>query len=123
MTASPATSQLGRAGEQMALNDLRRRGYGIVTTNWHCRFGEVDIIARQGGVLVFVEVRTRHASSVVPAFESITPAKRHKMICAAQEFLRQADAEDCAWRVDVIAIGIPAQGEAQIQHIEDALGW
>jgi putative endonuclease len=123
MTTSPATSQLGRAGEQLAADELRRRGYGIITMNWRCRYGEVDIIARQGGVLVFVEVRTRRASSVTPAFESINPAKRHKMTSAALEFIRQANAEDCAWRVDVIAIGIPAQGEPRIEHIEDALGW
>lgn len=123
MTKSPASDPLGRIGEQLALQDLQRRGYGIVTTNWHCRYGEVDIIARCGGVLVFVEVRTRHAVSVAPAFESITPAKRRKMAQAAQEFIRQADAEDCAWRVDVIAIGIPRQGTPYIEHIEDALGW
>jgi putative endonuclease len=94
-----------------------------VVTNWRCKDGELDIVARQSNTLVFVEVRTRHADSSEPAFESINIRKRTKLIRLAHTYLATHDLSDSQWRIDVIAIGIPRSGKPIIEHTEDALDW
>lgn len=122
MPTSP-TKPFGQRGEQLAADYLRRQGYEIVGQNWRCKSGEIDIIARKGEVLVFVEVRTRHAQGSDTAFESITPRKRDKLITLANVYLSVNDLENANWRVDVIAIAIPPTGAPIIDHAEDALDW
>jgi putative endonuclease len=114
---------LGQHGEQLAADYLISQDYQIVTTNWHCKHGEIDIIARKENVLVFVEVRTRRAETTEGAFESVTPRKQHRMAASAQSYLTLQELEPLDWRVDVIAIAIPRTGAPIIDHAEDALGW
>lgn len=123
MTIRHSTKPFGQRGEQLAAAFLRERGYQVVATNWRCKYGELDIIARQVDMLVFVEVRARHADSSEPAFESITPRKRAKLIKLAHVYLAENDLSECQWRIDVIAIGIPRSGKPIIEHTEDALDW
>jgi putative endonuclease len=123
MTPSGSTKSFGQHGEQLAVNYLKQRSYSIVTTNWRCKQGEIDIIASRGDTLVFVEVRTRHAASSEPAFESITPRKRAKLIALAHTYLAAYPANTSPWRIDVIAIGISRSGVPIIEHTEDALDW
>jgi putative endonuclease len=113
----------GQSGEALAARYLAERGYQIVATNWHCQHGELDIVARQTDMLVFVEVRTRHANTPDTAFESITPRKRHKLTALAHAYLTAHNLDSAMWRVDVIAIAIGRSGPPQIEHAEDALGW
>ena len=122
MTTS-ATKALGQRGEQLAADYLKRRGYAIVTVNWRCKHGEIDIIARKGDTLVFVEVRTRRSDTSEMAFESIQPRKRDKLSKLANLYIALHDSEEIDWRVDVIAIGIPRTGQPIIDHAEDALDW
>ncbi len=117
------TKPFGQRGEQLAAAFLRECNYEIVASNWRCKVGELDIIARQANVLVFVEVRTRHANSSEPALESITPRKRAKLIKLAHTYLEANNLSEWQWRIDVIAIGIPREGKPIIEHIEDALDW
>jgi putative endonuclease len=123
MAIPNSTKPFGQRGEQLALNHLKQRGYSIVTVNWRCKYGELDIVARTNETLVFVEVRTRHAASSEPAFESITPRKQKKLITLAHAYLAEHDSGNSAWRIDVIAIGIPRSGVPIIEHTEDALDW
>jgi len=118
-----ATQPFGKRGEQLAAEYLKRKGYIIVTTNWRCKHGEIDIIAQQAAVMVFVEVRTRHAGNTESAFESITPRKQRRMTASAQTYLAAHDLDNYDWRVDVIGIAIPRAGVPIIEHAEDALGW
>lgn len=114
---------LGQRGEQLAAAYLRKRGYHILDSNWRHSLGELDIVAREGETLVFVEVRTRHADSTERAFESITPYKRHRLITLAHAYLSVCKLETTNWRVDVIAIAIPRFGPPLLDHAEDALSW
>ncbi|MCB9451546.1 MAG: YraN family protein [Anaerolineaceae bacterium] len=112
----------GQRGEHLARTYLQERAYTIVETNWHCPEGEIDIVARKEGVWVFVEVRTRHANITAPALESIGGRKQQRMALTAQRYLAEHHL-DVDWRVDVVAVALPASGMPVIEHYEDALGW
>jgi putative endonuclease len=93
----------GRAGEDLALAWLERRGLVLVEANFRCKLGEIDLILRDGVTLVFVEVRQRAAGAPVSAAASIGPAKIRRIIRAAQVYLQRFDRlPPC--RIDVVAI-------------------
>lgn len=114
--------QTGQQGEVIAATYLTEQGYEIVQRNWRCSTGEVDIIARSGDILIFVEVRTRSSRRFGTAEESVTPAKQARLIELAQAYLQESQIDDCFWRIDVIAIQL-RPGLPQINHIENAVGW
>ena len=114
---------LGQLGEQLAVEYLKRQDFTILTTNWRCKNGEIDIVAQKADTLVFIEVRTRHADSTEGAFESITPRKRNRMIAAAQAYVAAHESDNVDWRVDMIGIAIPRIGAPIIEYAEDVLGW
>lgn len=82
---------------------LERRGLKIVTRNYRCRFGEIDLVAESGATLVFVEVRARASGAYGGAAESITGAKRRRLIAAARHYLA-ARRERRACRFDVVLL-------------------
>ena len=102
--------RLGDAGEEIAACELIHRGYALRERNWRCPEGELDIVAEQGNVLVFVEVRTRRGDQFGTPEESITPAKRAHLIASAQAYL-QTHSLDCDWRIDVVAVEMSPRGE------------
>jgi putative endonuclease len=123
MTTQKSTKPFGAYGEQLAVNHLQQNHYQIVNRNWRCKQGEIDIIVSKGAMLIFVEVRTRHAPSTEAAFESVSASKQRKLISLAHTYLSENDLQDLMWRIDVIAIAILPSGKAIIEHIEDALDW
>ncbi len=113
---------LGRRGERLAEQKLAAAGYQVVARNYRCALGEVDLIARHAGVLVFVEVRTRRGAAFGTPEESITPRKRQHLIAAAQSYLQENELADIAWRIDVVAVALSTRGELQrVDHIENAI--
>ena len=80
-------SERGRHAEDLAADFLRQRGLELVERNYRCRFGEIDLIARDGATLVFVEVRLRASAAFGGAAASITGAKRGKLLRAARHYL------------------------------------
>ena len=109
---------LGTKKEQIAADYLRAMGYFIVETNFRCRQGEIDIIARDGMHLVFVEVKYRTDSRAGEPEEAVTPAKRWTILKVARFYLychRLPETTGC--RFDVVAI----KGE-KIRVIKDAFG-
>ena len=102
--------QLGRVGEEMAARYLVSRGYRIVERNYRCPVGEMDIVARDGAYLAFVEVRTRRGRDYGTPEESITPAKRRKLIEVASTYLQERGLYDVDWRIDVVAIEMAGDG-------------
>jgi len=118
------TKQIGQRGEQIAAEYLRRKGYDIITLNWRCQYGEIDIVARQQEVIVFVEVRARHTSTTEAAFESVTPRKRQRMLNSAYAYVNAHDLpEETDWRIDVIGIALRHSAPPLIDHAENALDW
>jgi putative endonuclease len=113
----------GQKSEELAAVYLVDSGYEIVATNWHCPYGELDIVAQKNGVLVFVEVRSRHSHTTETAFASINNQKRAKLHAAALAYLAAANLDDVMWRIDVIAIAVPRDGQPILEHVEDALDW
>ena len=79
----------GQHAEQRAAEYLLARGLKLVEKNYHCRFGEIDLILRDGGTLVFVEVRSRDSNQFGGAAASIDARKQHKLIATAQHYLAQ----------------------------------
>jgi len=115
--------QRGQNAEALAANFLRERGYSIIATNWHCRYGEIDIVARQGETIVFVEVRARSLGGTATAFESIGARKQARLTAAAQSYLAAHELDDSNWRVDAIAVGLRGSADPVIEHVENALDW
>jgi len=113
----------GAHGEQLAADYLRRQGYEIVARNWRCAKGEVDIIAREGETLVFVEVRTRRGTRLGSPEESITPAKQARLVSVARTYLAETDCAADDWRIDVIAIVLDRRNRvARFNHLRWAVG-
>ena len=97
-------ARLGEWGEGVASQFLQERGYRITETNYRCRWGEVDIVARDGDELVFVEVRTRRDTEYGTPEESITAAKARRLVATAQEYMQRHGGEDLDWRIDLVSI-------------------
>ncbi len=114
---------LGQRGEQLAAAYLHRQGYTIVTTNWRCVHGELDIVARKEHTLVFVEVRTRRAYTTDEAFESVNLRKQNRLQRLAYAYLSAHDLHEIDWRVDIVAVAILPSGQPVIEHVENALEW
>jgi putative endonuclease len=96
---------LGKSAEDLACEELTRRGYVILERRYRTRLGEIDIIARDGGTLVFVEVKARVGDEFGAPEDAITPQKQWRMTRMAETYLmmqRLGDAVDC--RFDVVAV-------------------
>lgn len=117
------TRKTGDKGEAIAQHYLTEKGYSIIDTNWSTRFGELDIIAKQGDLHVFVEVKTRHSKNTESAFASITPAKREKMIKAIYQYLHDKELDEIDWRVDAVGVALRRNQPPIIDHVEDAFDW
>ena len=102
--------RLGQQGEQLAVERLASLGYEIVDRNYRCPAGELDVVARQAGSWVFVEVRTRRSRSFGTPEESLTSRKRAHLIAAAQHYLQAHAALDSDWRIDAVAIVFSTNG-------------
>ena len=112
----------GRLGEKIARDFLTRRGYHILETNYRCPHGEVDIIARHQDYLVFIEVRTKRSLKFGSPEESITPAKKEKMIATAWHYQQSRDNPPSLWRIDTVAIELNRKGvPLRIELIENAI--
>ena len=113
---------LGALGEKRAREFLKKRGYRILETNFRCREGEIDIIARDKDYLVFVEVRTRTGSQFGTPEESITFAKREKLTSVALAYLQTHRNLPSLWRFDVVAIEVGSDGQTtRIEVIQNAI--
>lgn len=111
----------GVAGEDLACRELRRRGYVILARRYRTRAGEVDIVARDRQVLVFVEVKLRRTRACGTAGEAVTASKRRRLVTMAKHYLAGAAEANVACRFDVVAIDA-ASGRPKVEVITDAFG-
>lgn len=96
---------IGASKEREAAEYLAARGYRILEQNFHCRRGEIDIIAWQNGMMVFVEVKYRSGKKSGMPGEAVNKTKQRRIVCAAKQYLVQEGLwEQTACRFDVIAI-------------------
>ncbi|MCA9678162.1 MAG: YraN family protein [Kofleriaceae bacterium] len=98
------TTTKGRAGEQRAVALLLAAGYVIVERNWRCAVGELDVVARDGDVLCFVEIRTRSRADRGSALETVGAAKQRRLARVAEAYLAIRRPRARAMRFDVVGI-------------------
>ncbi len=114
-----AQQRIGRWGEQAAAEYLEKQGYQILARNFRTEHGEIDIIAQQDKVLVFVEVKARSSNRFGYPEHSVTPRKRMHILSAAEKYIFE-HREFQTWRVDVIAVE-GETGVAKIVHFENVI--
>ncbi|MCB5251197.1 MAG: YraN family protein [Candidatus Cloacimonadales bacterium] len=111
----------GNIGEDLATKYLIEQSYTIIHRNYNTRVGEVDIIARQGNEVAFIEVKYRTKGNEDDAMQSITKSKQKKVIKAALQFIASCeDAELLCYRFDVIIIIQEKDRHFQLNHYKDA---
>jgi putative endonuclease len=116
------TDALGRFGETWAVGLLHRLGYQVVERNVRFRSGELDIVAREGGDLVFVEVKCRRSSAYGTPEESISARRYERLATAANEYITRRHLQGCNVRLDLMALEVGTDGRVKrhnlIQGIE-----
>lgn len=110
------TRSRGQAAEKAALDYLNHRGLRLVSRNFCCRHGEIDLIMTQENTLVFVEVRYRKHDSHGSAAESVVKRKQRKLAITAQYYLQRYQSQPCC-RFDVIAVR-PAKNNSSLLHFD-----
>ncbi|UOE45357.1 YraN family protein [Agromyces larvae] len=111
-------TELGRRGEQLAVDHLVARGMVVLDRNWRCRLGEIDIVARDGDDTVFVEVKTRTGAGYGHPFEAITALKLARMRRLAVAWCEASGRAVGRIRLDAVAILVPGEAPALIEHLE-----
>jgi len=109
----------GERGEAVAAGLLEKQGYKIIELNYRCKLGEIDIIARDGGTLAFVEVKTRRSERFGNPKWAVTPKKRRKISMVALEYLKSTRQMGCKARFDVVAI-LSGGERPQIELVKNA---
>ncbi len=119
-----SSRRIGAIGEELARHHLEARGYRVIATNYRCRWGEVDLIARDGLEWVFVEVRTRRSGAYGGPEESLTETKKQHLALAAQDYLQETGQStvDVQWRIDLVAIRLGSGRRVlSIQHLTNVV--
>jgi putative endonuclease len=118
-----ARQRLGAEGERTAKAFLEASGFRILRENFSTPVGEIDLIAREGDILVFVEVKARTSVEFGPPQSSITPAKQRQIAKAAALFLEREGLSDAPCRFDVVAVTFGTGASyPEILLIRDAFG-
>lgn len=117
--ARRSTQRKGRTGEEIAAAYLARKGYQILSRNYRCRYGEIDIVARHGQTLVFVEVKAGRSGNFGTPESWVDGRKQQHLGNAAAVYLDEHGIADVDCRFDVVAI-LLERGGARVQHIENA---
>ena len=123
MSGPPFTGRaaVGARAEDLAAALLATRGYRIVERNWRRPEGEVDLVADDRGILVFVEVRSRTGEERGHPLETVNARKRARVVRAARLYLEAAQPAATAFRFDVVGVSFaPDGGQPAITHVEDA---
>ncbi len=110
---------LGKRGEDIAVEYLSGKGYAIVERNWRNSHKEVDVIARDGDTLVIVEVKTRRTDLYGFPDEAVSERKQKLLVDAANAYIEKCDL-DCDTRFDIVSVVLHDNGKADVEHIENA---
>lgn len=119
--SQPQRDTLGDRGENVAARHLRNLGYRIITRNFRCPLGEIDIVARDGSTLVFVEVKTRaYEGQGVSPEDQVNNGKQHQITKAAKYYLGRYGTVPPTARFDVVAVVWPNNRDPLIRHTPHA---
>jgi putative endonuclease len=112
--------ELGRRGEDLAVGYLQRRGLVVLSRNWRCRDGELDVVATDRRRLVVCEVKTRSGTTFGVPAEAVTHEKAARIRRVTQAWLAAHQVQWCEIRFDVVAVLAPPEGPVTFQHYEAA---
>jgi putative endonuclease len=118
---SPLTRvELGALGEHLAIDHLRSLGLRVLTRNWRCRYGELDVIAADdtSGTVVFVEVKTRTSDRLGGVAEAVTPDKVRRLRRLAGVWLAGQHVRWAGVRIDAVGVRIGRRGTVEISHLQ-----
>jgi len=107
------TKIIGDSGESLAIRYLKKKGFEMMERNFRARFGEIDIIAIDEDMLVFVEVKMKRSGQFGDPGEMITEKKLAKIKRTAEYYLQEKELGDIGWRIDAVLIR-----EGKIEHLE-----
>ena len=108
---------VGDYGERVAADHLRSLGMVVLATNWTSRFGEIDIVARDGSTLVICEVKTRTSHHRGGPFEAVTSHKAARLRRLAMHWLEVHDVSPPSVRIDVVSVVVPPKGGPVVERI------
>ncbi|MET7477621.1 YraN family protein [Streptomyces sp. NPDC005648] len=113
-----ARNALGKYGEDLAVRRLTEAGMTVLERNWRCgRAGEIDIVARDGEVLVVCEVKTRRAGSFQHPMAAVTPEKAQRLRGLAEHWIHaHGGAPPGGVRIDLVGVVLPGRGAARVEH-------
>ena len=117
MSNGARNSSLGSYGERVAAQRLVAEGMVLVDRNWRCDLGEVDLVLREGDVLVFCEVKTRSSTSYGHPLEAVTPRKGARLRRLAARWMAEHDVRAPEIRVDLVGVLLAARGAAEVEHV------
>lgn len=110
---------LGKWGEDLALNKVKKLGYRCIVRNYRCPLGEIDLIARDGDTLVFVEIKTRRGRSLEYAKEAVNYRKRRQLSKVALAYMKANGCAEARARFDVVVINLDGR-EQEIEVVRNA---
>lgn len=118
-SAAPAAPRLalGAYGERLAARHLIAQGMVVLDTNWRCELGEIDLVLRDGQVLVVCEVKTRTSDVCGSPHEAVTPAKLARLRRLAARWVVEHDVHPADVRIDLVAVLRPRRGPSQLDHV------
>jgi putative endonuclease len=117
------SQKLGELGERAAAGYLRKKRYKVVETNVTTSVGEIDLVAVDGRVVVFVEVKTRRSKKKGEPWEAVDLAKRKKLLHLAEAYLKREDLNDQRARFDIVSVTwLEGAHRPEIEHLIDAFG-
>ncbi len=112
--------EVGSAGEELAVQFLRKNGCKILHRNYRTRWGEIDVIAQCGKVIIFVEVKTRSTADFAQPWEAVGFRKRKHLKTAARIYIQEYPSSGCEFRFDVLSITLKESCEPGIEWIQQA---
>ncbi len=112
----------GKLAEEFVGKILKKMGYEILNFNFHTRFGEIDIVARNKEYILFVEVKAREKGSLVSGFEAVNRQKQRKIILSAKHYLSLKQIDDLQPRFDVVSVELLNSKISSYDYLENAFG-
>jgi len=119
LTSGHSRQELGQWGEDIACHYLEKKGYKIIARRFRYRRAEIDIIARKGSILVFIEVKTRRHDEFGYPEEAVRKVKKERLREAALGFLSEKKERISECRFDILSVLLKSQREYEITHFED----
>jgi putative endonuclease len=118
MSSGQRNKGLGSYGERVAVQRLVGQGMVLVDRNWRCDLGEVDLVLRDGDVLVFCEVKTRSSAAYGHPLEAVTPVKGERLRLLAEAWVEEHGVDPPDIRIDLVGVLLADRGAAEVEHVQ-----